>query len=281
MSHVKRYKPTSPGRRISSVLITDKAGDQTVGKSLIRTLNVKGGRNASGKITVRHQGGANRRHLRVVDFVNPVLDKPAKVVGLQYDPNRSGQIALLSYPSGQKAYTLAVKGLAVGDIVEASRTRVIDIKAGNRLLLKNIPAGLVVSSIELYPGRGALVVRSAGAGATVLSAEEDFVLIKMPSGEVRKFSGDCLATVGQVSNPEYNLVRLGKAGRMRHLGVRPRVRGKAMNPVDHPHGGGEGHNPIGLRHPKTAWGKRAYGVPTRPPHRGSNTLIVSRRKRKR
>jgi len=276
---IKRYKPTTPGRRHASVLYHKKAGDQSVPRSLKTTINEQSGRNAEGKITVRHQGGAHRRHYRIMDFDKPVLDKPARVSGLQYDPNRSAQIALLSYPSGQKAYTLAVHGQAVGDIIEASREKNLEIKPGNRLALKFVPAGMLVSNIELFPGKGAKVVRSAGSGASVLSAEDKFVLLKMPSGEIRRFSSDCLATIGQVSNPENSLIRLGKAGRMRHRGVRPRVRGKAMNPVDHPHGGGEGHNPIGMKHPKTPWGKPALGVKTRKPHLASNTLIVRRRRK--
>lgn len=276
---IKRYKPTTPGRRHASVLYHQRSGDQSVPRSLKTTINEQSGRNAEGKITVRHQGGAHRRHYRVMDFAEPVLDKPARVSGLQYDPNRSAQIALLSYPSGQKAYTLAVHGQKVGDTVEASREKNLEIKPGNRLALKFVPAGMMVSNIELFPAKGAKVVRSAGSGASVLSAEDQFVLLKMPSGEIRRFSSDCLATIGQVSNPENSLVRLGKAGRMRHRGVRPRVRGKAMNPVDHPHGGGEGHNPIGMKHPKTPWGKPALGVKTRKPHLASNTLIVRRRRK--
>jgi len=276
---IKRYKPTTPGRRFASVLYHQRAGVQDIPNSLKATLNEKSGRNAQGKITVRHQGGAARRHYRKMDFDEPVLEKPGRVVGLQYDPNRSGQVALLSYPSGQKAYTLAVDGLKIGDVIEASRVKNLEVKPGNRLALKRIPAGMIVSNIELFPEKGAKVVRSAGSGASVLSAEDQFVLLKMPSGEIRRFSSECLATVGQVSNPENNLIRLGKAGRLRHRGVRPRVRGKAMNPVDHPHGGGEGHNPIGMKHPKTPWGKPALGVPTRKPHRSSDTLIVRRRKK--
>ncbi len=276
---LKRYKPTTPGRRFASVLYHKKEGVQDIPNSLKATINEQSGRNAQGKITVRHQGGSHRRHYRQTDFDNPVLDKPGKVIGLQYDPNRSGELALLAYGSGRKAYTLAVAGLKVGDSVEASRAKILEIKPGNRLILKHIPAGMTVSNIELFPEKGAKVVRSAGSGASVLSSEDRFVLLKMPSGEIRRFSSDCLATIGQVSNPENSLVRLGKAGRMRHRGVRPRVRGKAMNPVDHPHGGGEGHNPIGMKHPKTPWGKPALGVPTRKPHRGSDALIVRRRKK--
>lgn len=274
---LKRYKPTTPGRRHSSVLTHTPAGDQKLERRLILRMNSHSGRNHSGKITVRHQGGHEKRHYRIVDFDNPIMDKPARVIGLQYDPNRSAQLALLAYASGAKAYTLAVKDLAIGDIVEVARNKSLEIKTGNRMPLKYIPAGMMVCNLELVPGKGAKAVRSAGSGAQVMSTEENYVQLKMPSGEIRQVSGECLGTVGQVSNVEHNLVRLGKAGRMRHRGVRPRVRGKAMNPVDHPHGGGEGHNPIGLKHPKTPWGKPALGVKTRKSNRSSDALIIRRR----
>lgn len=274
---LKRYKPTTPSRRHSSVLVHEPAGVQKLEKRLVRTMRSQSGRNFSGKITVRHQGNHEKRHYRVMDFVQPIVGKPAKVIGLQYDPNRSAQIALLSYTSGAKAYTLAVKGLVIGDILEVSTDKALEIKPGNRMPLKHIPAGMMVCNLELMPGRGGQAVRGAGAGALVLSTEAESVQLKMPSGEIRQVSTDCLATIGQVSNVEHNLVRLGKAGRMRHRGVRPRVRGKAMNPVDHPHGGGEGHNPIGLKHPKTPWGKPALGVKTRKRNRSSDALIIRRR----
>ncbi len=277
---VKRYNPTSPGRRHAAVLSRRDRGLTEPVRALLSSTKEKAGRNSQGKITVRHQGGGHKRAYRAVDFVNPILDRPGRVVGIQYDPNRSGDVALLVYPSGQKAYTLAVADLKVGDTVTASRTQALAIERGNRMALKHVPAGMVVSNIELFPGRTARVARSAGAGATVLSSDAGFVQVKMPSGEIRKFSGDCLATVGQVSNSELNTIRLGTAGRMRHLGVRPRVRGKAMNPVDHPHGGGEGNTSIGMKRPKTKWGKPAFGVRTRKRHQPSNTLIIRRRKSK-
>lgn len=247
--------------------------------SLLSPGKTKSGRANSGKITVRHRGGGERQHYRLIDFGSSALDKPGRVIGLQYDPNRTAKIALLSYTSGRKAYALAVEGLKVGDIIETSRRRALEVKPGMRMAIKHIPAGMLVSALELFPGSRAAAARSAGSAGTILSSEEGFTQVKMPSGEIRKFAGDCLATVGRISNAEHNLVRLGKAGRMRHKGVRPRVRGKAMNPVDHPHGGGEGHSPIGMKAPKTPWGKKALGVLTRKPHKASDTLIVRRRKK--
>ena len=277
---IKRYKPTTPGRRGASVLVHEKDGVQKPVRSLISSQKKYAGRNNSGKLTIRHQGGGHKRKYRVVDFNNPIEDVKAKVMGLQYDPNRTSKIALLAYGNGKKSYALAVKDLKVGDIVETSRKKQLEIKPGNRIILKYVPAGIIVSNVELFPGKGSTAVRSAGAGATVLSTEEDFVLLKMPSGEIRKFYGESLATIGQVSNPEKSLVRLGKAGRTRHRGTRPRVRGKAMNPVDHPHGGGEGGSPIGLKNPKTPWGKPALGVKTRRSNNPSDELIIRRRKAK-
>jgi len=276
---LKRYKPTTPGRRHASV-VTAGEGVTTPERSLVSELKHKSGRNNTGRITVRHQGGGAKRQYRTIDFIKPIEDTPARVLGIQYDPNRTAFIALLSYPNGKKAYTLAVKGLSVGDIIETSRTKTLDVKPGNRMRLRNIPAGMEVSNIELFPGKGSKVVRSAGSSAVVLSIEKDVVQIKMPSGEVRRFSADALATIGQVSNSEKSNMRLGKAGRTRLLGIRPRVRGKAMNPVDHPHGGGEGSSPIGMKHPKTPWGKPALGVATRSPHKASDSLIIRRRKTK-
>ncbi|MEK7189140.1 MAG: 50S ribosomal protein L2 [Patescibacteria group bacterium] len=277
---LKRYKPTTPSRRHSSVLRHTREGIQKPQPSLLANRAIHAGRNASGRITVRHKGGDHRRKYRIMDFVNPVVDTPGTVVGIQYDPNRSAAIALLEYPGGTRAYTLAVDKLALGATLTSSRTKQLEIKPGNRMALKHIPAGITICNIELAPMRTATAVRSAGSSATVLSTEGERVQIKMPSGEVRMFSGDCLATVGQVSNTEWNLVRLGKAGRMRHRGVRPRVRGKAMNVVDHPHGGGEGRSPIGMKRAKTAWGKPARGVPTRAKHKASDAVIIRRRKKK-
>ena len=277
---IKRYKPTTPGRRGASVLQHEKIGTQKRVKRLLTAIRIRAGKNASGKITVRHKGGDHKRKYRVIDFVNPIEDKKAVVAGIQYDPNRTAAIALLRYEDGSLAYTLAVSGLQAGDTVLASRERALDIKPGNRMALKFIPGGITICNIELAPRRAATAVRSAGASATTLSSEAKKVQVKMPSGEVRLFSDECLATIGRVGNIEWNLVRLGKAGRMRHRGVRPRVRGKAMNAVDHPHGGGEGRSPIGLTHSKTLWGKPARGVPTRKKHKASNQLIIRRRKKK-
>ena len=276
---IVRYKPTTPGRRHASVIKRDKTGVQKRVKTLTEKLSYSAGRNSSGKISVRHKGNRAKRAYRRVDFTNPIEGKIAEVIGIQYDPYRTADIALLKYEDGTLAYTLAVNDLKVGDKVEASREKALDIKPGNRTIMKNIPAGITICNIELSPNSKASVVRSAGSSATVLSHESGFVQVKMPSGEIRKFNANCLATIGQVSNTEHNLVRLGKAGRMRHKGVRPTVRGKAMNPVDHPHGGGEGRAPIGLKQPKTPWGKPALGVPTRSRNKASNTLIIRRRKK--
>ena len=276
---IQRYKPTTPGRRGASVLKHEKQGIQKPVRSLLAPLSKKAGRNNSGRITVRHKGGGAKRKYRIIDFNNPILDVKARVTGIQYDSNRSAAIALLEYEDSRVAYMLAVDGLRVGDILESSRTGGLEIKAGNRMAIKHIPAGITICNLELVPGKGSTMVRSAGSSATVLSIEDNFVSVKMPSSEVRKFNNECLATIGQVSNTDWNLVRLGKAGRMRHKGVRPRVRGKAMNPVDHPHGGGEGRAPIGLKQPKTPWGKPARGVLTRDKHKASNTLIIRKRKK--
>ncbi len=278
---IKRYKPTTPGRRGASVLVQNTSGEQKPERSLLRAQKNAAGRNSTGRITVRHQGGGAKQKYRVMDFYTQVEEQQARVIGIQYDPNRTATIALLVYPNGKKAYTVAVKGLKTGDVIETTRTRALDVKPGNRMALKYIPAGVLISNIELAPNKGVQIVRSAGSSATVLSNEEGFVLVKLPSGEVRKISENALATIGQVSNSEWSLVRLGKAGRTRLRGIRPRVRGKAMNPVDHPHGGGEGGSPIGMKRPKTPWGKPALGVRTRKEHKASNAFIVrSRRKKK-
>ncbi|MBU2575505.1 50S ribosomal protein L2 [Patescibacteria group bacterium] len=276
---IKRYKPTTAGRRGASVLKREKQGEQNRARKLIQKIQYKAGRNNSGKISVRHKGNRPKRAYRIIDFLNPIEDKKAEVIGIQYDPNRSADIALIKYEDGSLAYNLAVNDLKVGDIVETSRERVLDIQPGNRMIMKNIPAGITICNIELSPKSKASVVRSAGSNATVLSSEAGFVQVKMPSSEIRKFNQNCLATIGQVSNTDWNLIRLGKAGRMRLRGVRPTVRGKAMNPVDHPHGGGEGRSPIGMKHPKTPWGKPALGVLTRSKNKASNTLIIRRRKK--
>lgn len=272
---VKLYRPTTPGRRHAGVLqavLTKKRPE----RSLVWGKGVSGGRNNQGKITVRHRGGTAKRLLRVVDFKRDKYDIPARVTALEYDPNRTANLALLYYRDGEKRYILAPDGLKVGDVLLSSKGQ-IEIKPGNRLSLKNIPAGLQVHAVELMPNKGAMMVRSAGSWATLMSVEAGLARLKLPSGEIRNVPEDCAATIGQLGNIDHINVRLGKAGRMRHLGFRPTVRGKAMNPVDHPHGGGEGHNPIGLKHPKTPWGKPALGVPTRKSSKSSNRFIISRR----
>lgn len=272
---IRIYKPTSPGRRISSV---DDFSDITKWepeKSLIVIKKGKAGRNNQGKITVRHRGSGTKRFYRIIDFKRLRYDMPATVIAIEYDPNRNARIALIQYEDGVKAYMIAPNGLSVGAVVMASKEK-IDISVGNRLLLKHIPAGIMVYELELNPGRGAQVVRSAGLGAKIMSVDEDYALIKLPSGELRKFSTLCMATIGQVGNADYRLIRWGKAGRKRLMGWRPTVRGKVMNPVDHPHGGGEGHTPIGMKHPKTPQGKPALGVRTRK-KKSSDRLITQRR----
>ncbi len=276
---VKVYKPTTPGRRKSSV---DDFADITKShpeKRLTSPIKRKGGRNNQGKITVRHRGGGAKRRYRNIDFKRERFDVEATVEAIEYDPNRNARIALISYTDGEKSYIIAPHQLKVGDKVVSSQSKV-EIQLGNRMPIGNIPAGIMVYNLELAPGKGGTVARSAGNGIMVQSKEGEFVQVKMPSSEIRVFNVNCLATVGQVSNPEYRGIRWGKAGRMRHRGFRPTVRGKAMNPVDHPHGGGEGSQPIGLKHPKTPQGKPALGVKTRKAHKASNNFIVNRRNKK-
>ena len=276
----ERFKPAPPGRRVAG---RDTGEDLTVDKPhkpLLASFGKKSaGRNSQGKITVRHRGGGHKRLYRALDFLQDKFDIPATVATVEYDPNRSGRIGLLHYADGQKTYTLLPDGVKVGDIIICSKNK-IELKTGNRLPLKFIPVGMMVCSVELEPGKGGELARSAGAGITVMAVEETRVLIKMPSGEQRYLPAECLATVGQVSNLEKRNIRLGKAGRKRWLGIRPSVRGKAMNPIDHPHGGGEGNQPIGLKGPKTPSGKWALGVKTRRSHRRSDSMIVRRRRRK-
>ncbi len=275
---VRIYKPTSPGRRQSSVSSFDEISKGQPEKSLVRALRSQAGRNAQGKITVRHQGGGHKRYYRLVDFRQDRYDTPAQVTAVEYDPNRSSRIALLKYPDGEQRYILAPLDLRPGMTVVSSRGQV-PIQAGNRAPLQHIPAGLLVHNIELVPGKGGEIVRSAGAAAMLMAVDGDFAQLKLPSGEVRLVPRLAAATIGQLGNVEHRNVRLGKAGRARHRGIRPSVRGKAMNPVDHPHGGGEGVNPIGLKYPKTPWGKHALGVKTRRKHRRSDQLILERRKK--
>lgn len=275
---IKLYKPTTPGRRHAGVLKREVSKARPL-KKLTSGKRVQAGRNNQGKITVRHRGGGAKRLLRDVDFLRNKFDIPAKVVSIEYDPNRTANIALLSYRDGVKSYILAPADLQIGQTVISAK-KLIEIKVGNRLPLKYIPSGLQVHDIELWPGRGGKIVRSAGSWAILMSVENNLARLKLPSGEIRTVPEDAMATIGQVSNVDHSNVRLGKAGRRRHMGFKPTVRGKAMNPVDHPHGGGEGHNPIGMKHPKTPWGKPALGVPTRKRTKYSNSFIISRRAKK-
>jgi len=278
---IKKYKPTTPGRRKASVLDNkDLLTDKQPEKSLTKYIKRKAGRNNQGRITVRHRGGGAKRLYREIDFKRNKYGIKAKVVSIEYDPNRTANIALLSYLDGAKAYCLAPDGLKAGDIVVSS-DKACDLKVGNRMPLKYIPAGTAVHAVELYPGQGARLARSAGVAIMIMGMDKGKVQLKMPSGEIRLVPEDCSATIGSVGNSDYGNVRLGKAGRMRHLGIRPTVRGKAMNPIDHPHGGGEGGAPIGMKHPKTPWGKPALGVKTRKKGKESDKLILRRRRTKR
>lgn len=273
------HKPTTPGRRKSSV---DDFSDITKNqpeKLLTSSIKRKGGRNNQGKITVRHRGGGAKRRYRAVDFKLDKYDVPATIIAIEYDPNRNARIALVEYTDEEKRYVIASHEFEVGQTIISSFTKQ-EIKVGNRMPLEFIPAGIMVYNVELVPGQGGLVARSAGNGVMVQSAEGEYVQVKMPSGEIRIFDKKCSATVGQVSNPEFRSIRWGKAGRMRHRGIKPTVRGKAMNPVDHPHGGGEGNQPIGLKHPKTPQGKPALGVKTRSTTKSSNKFIIKRRKKR-
>jgi len=273
---VRIYKPTSAGRRKMSVL--DKSDLQQGGpeKSLVAPLRRRAGRNAQGKITVRHRGGGNKRAYRVIDFRRGKDGVPARVAGVEYDPNRSAHIALLHYADGEKRYILAPVGLKVGDVVRSGPGA--DIRPGNALALAQIPTGAVIHNIELKPGRGGQMCRAAGTEAQLVAKEGDYAHVLLPSREVRLVRIECRATIGQVGNTDHENVRIGKAGRSRHLGWRPTVRGSAMNPVDHPHGGGEGKAPLG-RHPMTPWGKPARGNKTRARSKPSNKYIVKSRKK--
>ncbi len=277
---VKIYKPTSAGRRIMSVTdysVLDKRSKSP--KALVVYKRKQAGRNNSGKITVRHQGGGARKKIRVVDFARTDRKNiPGKITSIEYDPTRTAFISLISYKDGVKRFMLAPMGLKVGDMVVYSETA--DIKPGNRLPLQNIPIGTPIHDVELAPGQGGRIARSAGSQVTLQNVEAGYALLKMPSGEIRRVRETCSATVGQLSNQDWMNVRLGKAGRVRHMGWRPQVRGKVMNPVDHPHGGGEGSNPIGLKYPKTPWGKHAMGVKTRTKKKYSNSMIIKRRPKK-
>lgn len=276
---IKVYKPTTVARRKASVLDTSILTKKRPEKRLTKGMKKKAGR-SQGTITVRHKGGGHKRLWRQIDFKQAKYDIPATVKSLEYDPNRSSFIALVEYTDGVKSYILAPHGLQVGDKIIASKQQA-EIKVGNRLPLQSLPSGMQIHNIELIPGEGGKLVRSAGSAAVVETIEGKYAQIKMPSGEIRLIPKEAMATIGQVSNPDHRLVRLGKAGRKRWLGIRPTVRGKAMNPVDHPHGGGEGRQPIGLPYPKTPTGKPALGVKTRKRKKWTDKLIIERRKRRR
>lgn len=274
---VRLHKPTSGGgRRHSSVSEFRDITAKTPFKKLLKIHKSRAGRNMYGKITVRHRGGGVKKFYRMIDFKQDKFDIPAKVATIEYNPMVDARIALLHYRDGEKRYMLAPVGLKAGESILSSKQR-IEMKPGNRMPLEVMPQGTIVYNVEMIPGGGGRIARSAGSSVKLMAIDGEHALLRMPSTEIRMVNKKCLATVGQVSNPDAMHVRLGKAGRMRFLGIRPRVRGKAMNPVDHPHGGGEGHNPIGMKYPKTPWGKPALGVKTRDKKRKSNRFIVSRR----
>ncbi len=272
---IKAYKPTTASRR--QMTVTDYSGLSKVApeKSLLAPVKKNAGRNSYGRITVRHRGGGNRRKYRIIDFKRDKVGMNATVLTLEYDPNRSAFIALVQYEDGEKRYIIAPNGLAVGDVVRAGADA--DIKPGNSLELANIPVGTFIHNIELYPGKGAQLVRSAGNMAQLMGKEESYALVRLPSGEMRKIAINCKASIGQVSNIDHENVSLGKAGKTRHLGYRPTVRGSVMNPCDHPHGGGEGKSPVGRPGPVTPWGKPALGYKTRKQHNRTDKFIVKRR----
>ena len=272
---IKKFKPTSPALRQMTVLVSDEITTNQPEKSLLVSLKKNSGRNAHGKITVRHRGGGNRRKYRIIDFKRNKDGIPAKVATVEYDPNRTANIALLNYADGEKRYILAPVGIKVGDTLMSGPEA--DIKPGNALALKNMPVGTIIHNIELKPGKGAQLVRSAGVSAQLMAKEGTKALLRLPAGEMRYVSIDCKATIGQVGNAEHGNVVIGKAGRVRHMGIRPTVRGSVMNPCDPPHGGGEGRAPIGRSGPVTPWGKPALGYKTRKKNKASNKLIVSRR----
>ena len=274
---IRNMKPTTNGQRGMSKLINSEITTDKPEKSLLETKSKKAGRNNQGRITVRHQGGGEKRKYRKIDFKRNKFDVVGNVATIEYDPNRSANIALINYVDGEKRYIIAPKGLKVGTQIVAGEKA--DIKVGNALPLMNIPEGTLVHNIELKPGKGAELARSAGASAQILGKEGKYVLVRLTSGEVRKVLGTCMATVGEVGNEDYSLVKIGKAGRKRHMGIRPTVRGSVMNPNDHPHGGGEGRAPVGRSGPMTPWGKPALGYKTRK-KKASDKLIVHSRKNK-
>ena len=273
---IKQFKPTSPGRRGASGYTYEELTKKRPEKSLTVSLKRTGGRNNQGRITTRHRGGGEKRLLRIIDFKRDKNGIPGRVATIEYDPNRSARIALISYSDGDKRYILCPAGLKVGETVQAGQGA--EIKAGNAMSLRFIPTGTLVHNVELQLGRGGQVVRSAGTAAQLMAKEGTYSLLRLPSGEMRRVLSECIATIGTVGNPEHNILKLGKAGRSRHVGRRPTVRGSAMNPRDHPHGGGEGKAPIGMPGPKTPWGKPALGYRTRN-NKATDKYIVRRRTR--
>ena len=273
---IRHFRPVTPGQRKKSTLVNEELTKTAPEKSLLKTVKKNAGRNNSGKITVRHQGGGAKRKYRIIDFKRNKYDIVGTVASIEYDPNRSANIALINYSDGEKRYIIAPKGLKVGNKIVSGQN--VDIKVGNALPLMNIPVGTVIHNIELTLGKGGQIARSAGQSAQILGREGKYVLVRLSSGETRKILGTCIATIGEVGNEDYSLVRLGKAGRTRHLGIRPTVRGSVMNPNDHPHGGGEGRTPVGHKKPMTPWGKPALGYKTRKTKKSSTKLIVTRRK---
>jgi large subunit ribosomal protein L2 len=274
---IKVYRPTSAGRRGMTGATFDEITKTKPEKSLVLPLKKQAGRNSQGRITVRHRGGGAKRRLRVIDFKRDKLGVPGKVAAIEYDPNRSARIALIHYADGDKRYILAPIGLKVGDTVKAGEDA--EIRPGNALPMRRIPSGTLIHNVEMQPGKGGQMVRSAGMSAQIVALEGDYALLRLPSGESRRVRSNCMATIGQVGNVDHQGIKLGKAGRKRWLGIRPTVRGSAMTPRDHPHGGGEGRSPVGMPGPKTPWGKPALGYKTRKP-KASDRLIVKRRGRK-
>ena len=274
---IKNFKPTTNARRKMSTLVNEEITKTTPEKSLTVSMKKNGGRNNQGRITVRHHGGGEKRKYRIIDFKRNKFDIEGRVASVEYDPNRSANIALINYKDGEKRYIIAPKGIKVGDKVVSGEN--VDIKIGNALPIMNIPVGTVVHNIELRPKKGASLARSAGTSAQILGREGKYVMVRLSSGEQRMILGTCMATIGEVGNADYELVHLGKAGRSRHMGIRPTVRGSVMNPNDHPHGGGEGRAPVGRKGPVTPWGKPALGYKTRK-KKASDKLIVRRRNAK-
>ncbi|MEG2540238.1 MAG: 50S ribosomal protein L2 [Clostridia bacterium] len=271
---IKKYKPTSPARRFMTVSAYEEITSTTPERSLLTTLTHSGGRNATGRITVRHIGGGNRTKYRVIDFKRDKDGIPAKVTTIEYDPNRSANIALVCYADGEKRYIIAPLGLTVGDVIESGEKA--DIKVGNALPLSAIPVGTMIHNIEMQPGKGGQIARSAGNSAQLMAKEGRYAIVRMPSGEMRYILIRCKATIGQVGNLDHEIIRVGKAGKTRHMGVRPTVRGVVMNPCDHPHGGGEGKSPIGMPSPVTPWGKPTLGYKTRKKKNTTSKFIIKR-----